>query len=484
MRYANKSQALILSGSILVGWLSYVIHSGGHYRSLNQPAGLPGEAACERPKQHHPYDSLQAAVSAARYRIYADEKTGNAFYANNSTQQLAAHFSADAARITVKHNANSDVLTSEAIQQAPAESEPSQLRLRFIGAGYGDVIHPPQGQPALITAEDRLTYTHQLTSNHDSASGWLSVLAKSAFGNTQSAIEEWYVNKPEGIEHGFTFNEPVGERVEGEPLRVELEFDGDFLAQAVEEGKAIVFKSEDGKAQLSYSGLKAYDADGLELKATLAVKGAVLSFEVDDTDAVYPITIDPTFTQQQKLVPGATASDSFGTDVAITGDTAVVGAPFDDVGANVDQGSIFVFVRSGTTWSQQARLFANDGAANDKFGLSVAISANTIIVGAPNDDIGASGDQGSAYVFVRIGTIWSQQAKLTASDGAVFDLSATTLRSTAIMLRLPQPETITVRLKARFGFFIASERAGQTKAPSWAILVTATVQTSSHGLSH
>lgn len=110
------------------------------------------------------------------------------------------------------------------------------------------------------------------------------------------------------------------------------------------------------------------------------------------------------FEQQQKLVPGLTASDSFGSDVAISGDTAVVGVPGDDVGANQDQGSVFVFVRSGTTWSQQARLFANDAVAGAGFGFSVSISANTIVVGAPSVE--------AAYVFVRSGTVWSQQAKL------------------------------------------------------------------------
>ena len=86
-----------------------------------------------------------------------------------------------------------------------------------------------------------------------------------------------------------------------------------------------------------------------------------------------------------------------------------------------DQGSAYVFTRSGTTWTQQAKLTASDGAADDYFGYSVALSGDTALVGAYWDDVGANYDQGSAYVFTRSGTTWTQQAKLTASDGAAGD---------------------------------------------------------------
>lgn len=138
----------------------------------------------------------------------------------------------------------------------------------------------------------------------------------------------------------------------------------------------------------------------------------------DSLDAAISAALNSTISQEQKLVPGATATDSFGSDVAISGDTAVVGAKGDDIGTSVDQGSVFVFVRSGATWSQQAKLTAGDGAAGDNFGFSVAISSNTIVVGAPNDDTGSNSNQGAAYIFVRVGTTWSQQAKLTGLSQA------------------------------------------------------------------
>ncbi len=129
-----------------------------------------------------------------------------------------------------------------------------------------------------------------------------------------------------------------------------------------------------------------------------------------------------TWSQQQKLTAAdGAAEDVFGVSVAISGETAIVGANEDDVGANGNQGSAYVFVRSGTTWSQQQKLTAADGAAEDVFGVCVAISGETAIVGANEDDVGANGNQGSAYIFVRSGTTWSQQQKLTASDGVVED---------------------------------------------------------------
>ncbi len=129
-----------------------------------------------------------------------------------------------------------------------------------------------------------------------------------------------------------------------------------------------------------------------------------------------------TWTQQAKLIASDGASgETFGQSVAISGDYAVVGASLDAIGGNAGQGSAYVFVRGGGTWTQQTKLIASDGAANDNFGYSVAISGDYALVGAFQDDIGVNSDQGSAYVFVRSGAVWSQQAKLTASDGASAD---------------------------------------------------------------
>ena len=117
---------------------------------------------------------------------------------------------------------------------------------------------------------------------------------------------------------------------------------------------------------------------------------------------------------------GAT-NDFFGSAIAIAGDTIAVGVAADDVGANVNQGSVRVFVRNGTTWSQQATLTAADGAVSDGFGSSVALSGDTLVVGVPNDTVGANSTQGSVRIYTRSQGVWSAQTTLTAADGATTD---------------------------------------------------------------
>lgn len=128
-------------------------------------------------------------------------------------------------------------------------------------------------------------------------------------------------------------------------------------------------------------------------------------------------------TQQAKLAAADGASgDRFGFAIALSGDTAVVGAPLDDIGSNVDQGSVYVFERFGSAWVQQAKLVASDGQRSDRFGAAVSISGDTVLVGAPDDEpFAGRSAQGSAYVFVRSGQSWVQLTKLLAGDGASFD---------------------------------------------------------------
>ena len=157
------------------------------------------------------------------------------------------------------------------------------------------------------------------------------------------------------------------------------------------------------------------------------------------------------WTQQAYLKQSNTeARDNFGFSCAIDGDTLVIGARWEDSnarGANGDQsdnssfnpGAAYVFVRSGTTWTQQAYLKASntppfdDGIdKGDAFGVAVAIDGDTIVVGAPYEDSGSRGvngdgenndvlDSGAAYVFTRNGTTWTEQAYLKQSNTGITD---------------------------------------------------------------
>jgi len=124
-----------------------------------------------------------------------------------------------------------------------------------------------------------------------------------------------------------------------------------------------------------------------------------------------------TWTQQAKLLASDGAEgDWFGTSVALNGDTAFIGA-YHDNDHGILSGSAYVFTRTGTTWSQQAKLLASDGAVGDYFGCSVSLYGDTALIGA----YGYDNAQGSAYVFTRTGTTWTQQAKLLASNGTYND---------------------------------------------------------------
>jgi hypothetical protein len=129
----------------------------------------------------------------------------------------------------------------------------------------------------------------------------------------------------------------------------------------------------------------------------------------------------PRSTPLQVLQPVSGGNDRFGSALALDGDTMIVGAPNDRVDSNSDQGSAYIYRWTGSGWAFEATFTATGGAAFDNFGYSVAISGDTAIVGAYNDNVGANTDQGSAYVFTRTGTTWTQQAQLTATGGAASD---------------------------------------------------------------
>lgn len=115
------------------------------------------------------------------------------------------------------------------------------------------------------------------------------------------------------------------------------------------------------------------------------------------------------------------ANDQFGDAVAISGTTAVIGAAKHAVSGNADQGAAYVFSESGSAWAQTTELTATGGASGDEFGSSVAISGSTIVVGAPAKTVSSHADQGAVYVFGESGSTWTQISELTASDGSAND---------------------------------------------------------------
>ncbi|WP_132000263.1 FG-GAP repeat protein, partial [Dokdonella fugitiva] len=186
----------------------------------------------------------------------------------------------------------------------------------------------------------------------------------------------------------------------------------DTSGGALQQGKLIAGDAQTGD-QLGYS---------VAVSGDTAVVGAPYEDgEGNTAGAAYVfVRSGGSWSQQAKLVAGdPQANDYFGVSVALDGDTAVVGAHYEDTGG-ANAGAAYVFVRSGGSWSQQAKLVAGDAQADDWFGWSVALDGDTALVGAPREDDGGS-NAGAAYVFVRGGGVWSQQAKLVAGDAQLGD---------------------------------------------------------------
>src|SRR6266498_72825 len=337
---------------------------------------LHGRAAFRHLEQTGLRNSLWAAVNAARYGV--EPRKGGGYESANPGQKYRAIFTPQGVDV----------------RGSSGTGGGWRLGMRLTAYGYG-ARKKAVIATGLKVAGERVEYERR---SRDGAK-----------------LSEWYVNRAEGLEQGFTIPRAPGKRRAGEKLNLWLRLSGDLKARSADKGQAILLDGRGAGAGLRYDGLKAYDAIGRGLESRMKLSGDRVKIEVMDETAVYPVTIDPTLSQEAKLTARDAASgDIFGFSVAVTGDTVVVGAS----GDNMLAGSAYVFVRSGTGWSQQAKLTASDAASGDRFGDAVGISGNTVVVGASD----AASDAGSAYVFVRSGTSWSQQAMLTASDAAVFDL--------------------------------------------------------------
>lgn len=143
------------------------------------------------------------------------------------------------------------------------------------------------------------------------------------------------------------------------------------------------------------------------------------------------------WTPQQELTENGAEDDFFGTSVAVSGDTALIGA-YGKSNLHPFQGAAYVFVRSGDVWSHQQELVASDGVKRALFGMAVALSGDTALIGAEGVTASLADPQGAAYVFVRKGSLWTQQQKLTASSATgandhLFGVSLAISGSTAII---------------------------------------------------
>jgi hypothetical protein len=312
--------------------------------------------------------ALQAAFSDAVGHddpAYVIRRTAEGYHGSNTRHNLLMEFSSSGINI---------------------RTGISQWGLRLKKIGYGNELHAV-ALTAPKVAANRVEYLY-------------------------GGMTEWYINGPLGLEQGFTINHAPADQRTGGPLTLELSSSGDLSPTIDSAGTGLLLTGRGGKQILRYGGLKAVDATGRQLQTWLQSDGLRLLVHVDDSEARYPVVVDPLIQRQELTASDAAVGDGFGS-VALSADdsTALIGAP----DKNSLKGEAYVFTRSGSAWSQLQKLAASDGAIDDEFGWSMALSADggTALIGAPFKN-----SQGVVYVFTRSGSTWLQLQELTAPVGA------------------------------------------------------------------
>jgi hypothetical protein len=217
----------------------------------------------------------------------------------------------------------------------------------------------------------------------------------------------------------------------GDLFGYSVSIDGDYAIIGVEEdddngdysGSAYIFK-RNGTVWNEQSKLLPSDGEAREVfGGSVSIDGdyAIISASHDDDNgycsgSAYIFKCDGTvWAEQSKLLPSDGKKDhKFGSSVAIDGDYVIIGAVGDDYNGEYS-GSAYIFKRDGTVWTEQSKLLPSDGEDNDCFGVSVSIDGDYAIIGSGSDDNGYR--SGSAYIFKCDGTVWTEQSKLLPSDG-------------------------------------------------------------------
>jgi hypothetical protein len=232
-------------------------------------------------------------------------------------------------------------------------------------------------------------------------------------------VLEWYVNGPLGLEQGFTF----AERPEGDGrVEIALDLQGDLDPVLSEDGQRVELRAGD-EVVLAVSELHVRDRDGFTLPSSLEVRQDQIILAFDDAEAAYPVEVDPLFGQ---LLERKTASDAqsyalYGTRVVSDGTRVAIGAPNHDrtaAGTSDGFGAVYVYERTAGVWQQTAKLTPGTAAdlRGSRFGESLAIAGNVLIVGAPS----YNGGRGTVFVFRR-GVSWAQEARLTLASPVAND---------------------------------------------------------------
>ncbi len=346
--------------------LGLMLHQGLGGASRPAEAGVGAHAASPVGLLSLPV-AAQGSVSAALGRDQAAYRI-EGLAAHNPAQRLSARFGRSGVAIT-------------------AGSTQFAISLKAFGRGSALMALSPVSP---VAGSDRVSYAH-------------------------GSLREWWTNGPLGLEQGFD----LARRPAGAGALT--------LSLAVPASARLAHGTLLLPGGLRYSGVHATDAGGRTLPAWLEMSGGRVLVRVSDRGARYPVRVDP-FVQQAELTAGdGVGGDEFGYSIAVSGNTVVVGAPEHKVGANAQQGAVYVFTMGAGGWAnatQTAELTDSAGPAGAELGYSVAISGDTIAAGEPAGtellhDSNPTHSQGTVDVFTTTGA-WTStgtpNAQLTESS--------------------------------------------------------------------
>ncbi|AKF07819.1 Integrin alpha beta-propellor repeat protein [Sandaracinus amylolyticus] len=222
----------------------------------------------------------------------------------------------------------------------------------------------------------------------------------------RGAADELFVHGAPGIEHAIAVHEvPEGEGA----LEVIVALDGASALDVHDRGARV--RDGAGRESLVYEGLRAWDARGVELVARMEREDRGVRLLIDDAGATLPIVIDPVIAAPRGVLTASDAmpEDELGRSVAIDGDVMVVGAPY-----RMGRGAAYVFERDAAgAWLQRTILTPPLLSAEDEAGRAVAISGDTIVIASPNDDHPMYEYAGAVDVFRRNGAgTWAHEQRI------------------------------------------------------------------------
>ncbi len=227
-------------------------------------------------------------------------------------------------------------------------------------------------------------------------------------------------------EYGALFGASVSLSADGNTALVGAPGFGEMEEQA--RGAAYVFVRSGGiwtqQQQLLASDGKMSDILGNAV--SLSADGNIALISGSGEGAYIFIRTNGIWTEHQKLAVDDIATPTYlgKGKLSANGDIALIGASYDTVNGNEYQGSAYIFERIGDVWTQKQKITANTGAAGERFGYDVSISMDgkIALIGTPSHKVGATKEQGTAYLFKRSNGVWTQQHQFIASDGGKRDL--------------------------------------------------------------